>query len=294
MGKCKIAVYNTPSVKHVKTNAKKTKKAIQTILAVLKEAGFTQKDFATMIGVSVDTVKSWTRSKPFEVSPAFRMAITLSTGAVVQPDGSVASFMVLPFIKLGLLTRPANFTKEDFDSWRNRLCPSTESVADRAGDFAALLIKQLFRDAVKPVRGKRFRLPGVVDSFNRWFMDAAIDFKISVLETKKMRELEPGFMTLDQMRMYLFSTGIGQPLDELDPQDTTDLVVKIEKEIAKLRKNALKENPPRKDFLDMLDEMSAKLEQTKKPVSDPTVSAPNDIPVARARLPRHAATKAGE
>ncbi len=250
----------------MKTNAKKTKKAIQTILAALRAAGFTQRDFATMIGVPLDTVKSWTRSKPLEVSPAFQMAITLSTGAVIQPDGSVVPFLILPFIKLGLSSSPADFSQQNFESWRNRLCPSTEIVANRAGDFAALLIKLLYREAVKPVRGKRFKLPGVVDSFNRWFMDTAIDFKISVLETKKMRELEPGFMTLDQMRMYLFSAGIGTPLDELEKRDKKDLAIEIEKEIVKLREEALKENPPRKEFLNMLDEMLVKLQEAKKPV----------------------------
>ena len=228
-----------------------------------------------MIGVSVDTVKSWTRKKPLEVSSIFRLAITLSTGAVIQPDGSVDSFPLVPFIKFGLLKRSGAFSREEFDSWRNELCPSTEKFANRASEFAALLIKALFTEAVKPVRGKRFKLPGVVDSFNRWFIDTATDFNISAF-VKKSRVLEPGSMTPDQARMFLFSTGIGTPLDK---RDTMEWVVTFEEEIAKLRQEALKESPAPKRILDRLDEMAAKVQKAKKSFPNPTVSVPNQIPV---------------
>jgi hypothetical protein len=252
----------------MKTNAKKTKKAIQTILAVLKEAGLTQRDFANMIGVPVDTVKSWTRSKPLQVSPAFKLAIRLSTGAVIQPNGSVDSFSMLPFIKLGLFERPATFSTRDFDSWRNKLCPSTESVANRASDIAALLIRELFTEAVKPERGKRLKLPGVLDSFNRWFIGTVTDFNISAI-VEKSRVVDPRSMTADQFRMFLFSAEMGTPLDELDALEGAPA---MEEEIAKVREKALKENPLRKEFLNMLDEMLTKLRKAKKPLPNPAVS----------------------
>jgi len=172
---------------------RRTRKAVTAILVATK---LTQRDFAEMIGASLDTVKGWMRKKnPSPISLHFESRILAATGAKIRGDGSVISEWgggpalverrknengSITLIRYGE-SQPAgaSFTFGTYIFWRTYVAKSNQSLAAFHSFLAADLVRHIFHAASMPVRGHRNKLPAVWTSFVKWKDDTIKDFNLS-------------------------------------------------------------------------------------------------------------------
>lgn len=155
----------------MKKAQQRTKKAVSFIL---NATNLTQREFAEMIGASLDTVKSWTRKKnPSPISRQFEERILAATGAKIMPDGAVVIFREYGNYQTGEL-----FTLETFNFWRAHQTQPTEIMADYNACQAADMVRRILHAAIKPVRGKRNGTLAVMNSFWDWAADTTKTFNL--------------------------------------------------------------------------------------------------------------------
>jgi len=134
----------------------------------------TQTDFAMMIGASKDTVASWETGRN-RLSPAFAKRIEFATGA------EAASLLGKrdALVGRGFAGRLVPYTREIYDKHaRTRVGRSDEINARGHAKNCGEALELLFVAAAQPVRGDRYRLPAVVQSFIQWCDATRKDFKL--------------------------------------------------------------------------------------------------------------------
>jgi hypothetical protein len=149
------------------------------------------------------------------------------------------------------------------------LVPSNEIVAKRAAENAAKFLEMFFTHAARPERGKRFKLPGVIDSFNRWLIDASDSFKIRGVIQRKNGPPEPGDMTDQSARIFLLSAEMVSPLfhtwnAQQTPQAMGEYVAAFVVELEKFRSNLLAENPAPTKLLKKIEKDLAEMRAAGK------------------------------
>jgi transcriptional regulator with XRE-family HTH domain len=171
---------------HHAKKAKRRQKKLNLSLVRLREIiGRTQAEFAAMIGVSVDTIKSLETGR-LALSPRLAGAIRLATGADVgdlhRGDGRLTDC-------------GAEYQRKHFDLWRTHYFPSSERQAKEWLDRIVLPhMRLLFLAASKSGRAKlKDRLPGLLLSWQRWEQDAVASFRLepeidALLNRKPLRD----------------------------------------------------------------------------------------------------------
>jgi len=153
------------------TNKEKSK-----VRELRKIIGQTQAEFAVMIGASKDTVVSWERGHNGNgLSPAFAKRIEFATGAdaesLLRERGGIEG--------RGFAGRLVPYTFEMYENHvKTRVGRSDEVNAKEHAKNCADALEVLFLAAAQPVRGEKFRLPGVVQSFIEWCERSREDFQL--------------------------------------------------------------------------------------------------------------------
>ncbi len=159
----------------------------EAIRALRKIIGYTQAEFAAMIGVSKDAVVSWETGRN-QVSDTYVRRIALATGV----DGRMLKAGVS--VPLSTAEDGHLYRAEDFEHHRQSEWGRTdeEAARRRLADCADTL-ELLLLAAVKPSGDKRHQqLPGVMDSFMQWCEAVREDFQLgqqidAQLETRRQR-----------------------------------------------------------------------------------------------------------
>lgn len=161
---------------HFKTaDQKRTKKAVA---AILDAAGLTQSQLAEMIGVSLSTVKSWTRKKNSNpISSENETRILVATGAVINADGTVITSWRVGSA-CGLSDKP--FTKEAFDFWTKKVNTRESVTPEKWIEPAKQHIELLLKAAIKGEAGKgrQTKFPALLHAFEEWADKAAKEFNL--------------------------------------------------------------------------------------------------------------------
>jgi transcriptional regulator with XRE-family HTH domain len=138
--------------------------------------GYNQAGFATLAGVSLDTVKSWeSPSRCAKISPEVARRIALATGAD----------------KAGLLSgrkglkdfRDAPYTGAWFEQWKTRY--STRAERDRLGQYGGEYLTALLQAAARA----GVPVPTVYQSFVDWLEDARRDFGLVEATEAELRQM---------------------------------------------------------------------------------------------------------
>jgi transcriptional regulator with XRE-family HTH domain len=147
----------------------------ESIRELRKIIGRTQGEFAAMIGASKDSVASWETGRN-RLSPQFARRISLVTGADEKPllRGKGKLTAEQPF------ERSKPYTAEEFERHRkNHWGRTDEEAAQGHLEHCADTLELILMAAARPGRGKvKYRLPGVLDSFNQWCERTREDFKL--------------------------------------------------------------------------------------------------------------------
>jgi transcriptional regulator with XRE-family HTH domain len=170
---------------HLNKSQLRTKRAVGEIL---KATGLRQIEFAQRIGASLDTVKSWTRSKPAEMSRDFEWRILHATGAQIQPDGSVVMFIKSPNgkpdhktgkYKGGLYNKP--YSKKAFEFWQRFAIRSgiegiNYSIIESAKHSVEVILKAAATKG--ETMGMKFQFLAVRTSFDEWVEKTVQEFSL--------------------------------------------------------------------------------------------------------------------
>jgi transcriptional regulator with XRE-family HTH domain len=157
----------------------------KSIRALRKLLGMIQPEFAATVGVSKDAVVSWENGRN-ELSASFARRIALITGAsatsLMEGEGELKT------------ERPPRvpYTLEEYEWHRKKIWgPTPEACARRHLGIAADTLELLLMAAAKTgAETGPTHLPGVMDSFNQWCKQTAVDFELepaleSALEQRK-------------------------------------------------------------------------------------------------------------
>jgi hypothetical protein len=170
---------------HLTKSQLRTKRAVGDIL---KATELPQTDFAKLVGASLDTVKSWTRSKPAKMSPEFEWRILHATGAQIQPDGSVVMFVKSPKgkpnpkthrYKGGRFNKP--YSKQAFEFWQRFAVPSKiEMIKDSTIESTKHAVEAILKAAATKghTKGMKFQFLAVLASFDEWIAKTAQEFDL--------------------------------------------------------------------------------------------------------------------
>jgi len=135
--------------------------------------GRTQAEFAMMVGASKDAVVSWELARN-QLSPQFAKRIEFATGVDARSLLRKGRLM-----GRGFAGHLAPYTRELFDKHtRTRVGRSDEVNARGHAKNCNEALELLFVAAAQPLRGEKYRLPGVVQSFIEWCEATRKDFKL--------------------------------------------------------------------------------------------------------------------
>lgn len=145
----------------------KTREHPGRVLAELRKiTGKSQSQFATMIGVSKDTIISVENGRN-QLSENLANRIFWSTGVQIDRDTTLNQF------------RKRKFTPEKFNLWRLKTLPSSEAAALSCFEEMSPFLKALLLAAAKPGRaGNRDRFPALRVALSEWLIEMANKFKL--------------------------------------------------------------------------------------------------------------------
>ncbi|MDB6035306.1 MAG: Helix-turn-helix domain [Verrucomicrobiales bacterium] len=149
----------------------KTKKPNLSIRALRVILGLTQAKFATMIGVSTDTIISVELGRnTLSNSLADRIffATGVETGDLAAGNGSVRWFA----------EKKEDYTKEHFEKWKQLIGSQSEELASTWAKNLAGWTEILLRAAVRSGRHNKNRLPAVYMGLVQALNQAREDFKL--------------------------------------------------------------------------------------------------------------------
>ena len=138
------------------------------IVAQLREViGKSQTQFAAMIGVSKHTVIS-VENRRLGLSKNLAKRIEIATGANLLGNKLLSPFKV------------ADYTRGDFDRWRDKYSQTNPAVALKQLKEMQTWLKVIFLAAAKSGRaGNRDRLPALSISLAKWLNEARKQFKLN-------------------------------------------------------------------------------------------------------------------
>ncbi len=164
----------------------KTQNHAGRLVAKLREIiGKSQSQFATMIGVSKHSIISIENGRTKELSRNLTKRIEIATGADLLGGKLESPFAV------------ANYTRNDFDRWREKYGQTNKSAALKQFSEINKWMKVLFLAAAKSGRaGNRDRLPAVSLALAEWLDEARVNFKLEDEIEDILDEEEPLLKTV--------------------------------------------------------------------------------------------------
>jgi DNA-binding transcriptional regulator YiaG len=175
-----FVLYDTAMTKLQLPAKKSPNKSIVALRGIL---GRTQEQFAALIGVSLDTVRSWELGRN-RLNAKQAQRIRMVTGAEIASlmDGNGV-------VKEGL---GSAYNKEYFEYWTKRFARSDAKQADEWCEGAVQSIRLLYAAAAAPDSRHKGRLPALHTSLLEWLDRAYADFKLApqveyILKKRKRR-----------------------------------------------------------------------------------------------------------
>lgn len=161
---------------------RKTSKRNLTLPKLREVLGVTQSEFAALVGISLDTIKSIESGRQ-RLSDKLAHRIVLVTG--------VHALSLLDNSGVLLNSQEDRYTRQDYDFWRETINPSSESVARQKFKEIKDWIEVVFLAAAKPRNKLKNRLPSVYTSLVNWLDETRTTFKLAGEIDEILRRREP-------------------------------------------------------------------------------------------------------